>query len=251
MAAQSLPLETLLQIFGYIPGGLAQYASVCRAWQIAVEKLTFADLHIDSSNLEEFDEITTSTKSPGRSHHVKNLFFKVKLPEYSFAARGWYETQRDRDCNNRVFTQAIASLFQILSLWPNGSYEAKHLEICSLSPCDWRAEEDWPGRSLRQQTAMAFPEQELLGRRYESSYLEILEDTHISNAMCITSVRFPGYSIHRKTAPKAFSKIISHLPRLQNINAELRDDERDDELLRDGLRNSKLHPIYLTSILPF
>lgn len=174
MAAQSLPLETLLQIFDCSTGSLAPYASVCRAWQIAVEKLTFADLHINSSNLEEFDKMTGSSKFPERSHYVQKIFFKVVLPGYSISARGRYENQLDRDRNNKVFTQAITSLFQLLSSWPHGSYDATHLELYSLSPSDWRAEPDWPKRISRQQTARAFPEKELLDRRYESSYLELL-----------------------------------------------------------------------------
>lgn len=245
MTSQSLPLETLLQIFDCIPGSLAPYASVCRAWQIAVEKSTFADLHINSLNLEDFDHITGSSKFPERPHHINKIFFKVVLPEYSTAARARYENQDDRNRNSKVFTQAITSLFQILSSWPNGSCATKYLELYSLSPSDWQAVPGWQTRGARLQTARAFPEKELLDQRYESSYLELLEESRLSTADCITSFRVPGKFNHRHIAPKAVSKMISHLPRLQIINASLHDDESKDDILRERLRNGKLNLIHL------
>jgi hypothetical protein len=249
MAAQSLPLETLYQIFGYINGSLAPYASVCRTWQSAVEKLTFADLNINSSILEEFDQITGSSKSLGRYYHIKKIFFKVVLPKYSVAARSRYENEHDRNRNNEAFTHAIESLFRILSSWPNECCNTKYLELYSRSPSDWQAEPDWGKRAARQKTGCIFLERDLLERRYEHCYLGLIEESNLSNVDCISSFRIPGQYSHRKIAPKAVSKMVSHLPRLQHINVALNDCESEDIMLRDQLRNGKSSLVYLLSSL--
>lgn len=240
MAAQQLPLETLLLIFSFISESLAPFASVCRSWQIAVEKITFADVHLDPSALAQFHD-TVRRSGFERCGHIKRLHYKVLLQEYSVAARGRYENQHDRRHNNEIFTHALSSLLKTLSLWPSSGNNSISLELYSRSPSDWRACEDWAERRIRQQTAVAFPERELLDKRWESSYLELTERIPFT-AGCIDSFRVLGHPGYRHFAPSAISEIVSLLPRIRNVEMVLNDDEKKDIILRDRLRDGKPSP---------
>jgi hypothetical protein len=237
--AESLPLETLRQIFSNLQDNLAPYASVCRKWQVAAEQLTFADLHINSADLEDFSQIVLSSHSVSRCFHVRRLYFKVIIPEYTVAARGHYENRNDRDGNSKVFTQAITSLFEIMSSWPDADRHQMSLQIYARSPSDWEAEKDWTIRRIRAQRCYAFPNQELLHRRYQRSYLQLSEVT-LPNVKCITSLRVLGYGRYRNIAPGSVSEMVARLPRLDTINAELRDRERKDAAASDDV-GGKLH----------
>ncbi|CAI7589407.1 unnamed protein product [Penicillium viridicatum] len=232
--AGTLPIETLRYVFSYLEGHLAPYACVCRQWQVAAEQFTFADLHINSADLEDFRQIALSSHSASRCYHVRHLYFKVVLPEYSVAARGHYENRNDRDRNSKVFTQAITSLFEIMSSWPDGDRHQISLQIYAKSPSDWEAETDWNVRRIRLQRCYAFPNQELLHRRYERSYLQLTEIT-LPNVECITSLKVLGYGRYRNIAPGSVSEMVSRLPRLDTINAELRDRERRGTAASDSL----------------
>ncbi|OQD60687.1 hypothetical protein PENPOL_c021G10365 [Penicillium polonicum] len=231
--AETLPLETLRCVFSYLEGRLAPYACVCRQWQVAAEQLTFADLHINSADLEDFRQIALSSHSASRCFHVSHLYFKVILPEYSVTARGHYENRNDRDGNSKVFTQAITSLFEILSSWPDADRHQISLQIYAKSPSDWESETDWVVRRIRLQRCYAFPEQELLHRRYERSYLQLTEA--LPNVECITSLKVLGCGRYRNIAPGSVSEMVAHLPRLDTINAELRDRDRRGTAASDSL----------------
>ncbi|KAJ5355942.1 hypothetical protein N7517_010551 [Penicillium concentricum] len=233
--AGSLPLETLQQIFSYQPDSVIQYACVCRQWQAAAETFTFAELHINSEDLESFRHIVASSRCPGRYFHVRSLYFKVVLPVYSHRARGRYENEDDRHANNKVFTQAITSLFDILSSWPDYDRYQIVLQIYARSPSDWQAEPDWTTRRGRQQLGYAFPEQDLLHRRYERSYLQLTKKVPLPDVKCITTFEVRGSDTLRNIAPDAVSGMVSHFPRLETIIASLRDNEPKDAEISDSL----------------
>ncbi|CRL29363.1 unnamed protein product [Penicillium camemberti] len=232
--AGTLPLETLRQIFSYLGGDLAPYAGVCRQWQLAAEQLTFTELHIDSTELEDFRQIALSSHSIRRCFHVRRLYFNVVLPEYSVAARGQYENQNDRDSNNRVFAQATTCLFEILSQWPDSDSHQISLQIYAISPSDLEAETDRTVRHIRLQRCYAFPDDELLHRRYESSYLQ-LSEVPLPNVKCITSLRVLGYGRYRNIAPGSVSEMVARLPRLDTINADIRERPRRGGPLSESL----------------
>ncbi|CAI7582851.1 unnamed protein product [Penicillium discolor] len=223
--AATLPLETLRQIFSYLEGDLARYACVCGQWQLAVEQLTFANLHLNSVDLEDFRQIAFFPHSVNRCFHLRRVYFEVAIPEYSVAARGHYENQNDRDGNSKVFTQAITSLFEILSSWPDADRHQMSLQIYAMSPSDWEAETDRTVRRIRLQRCYAFPKEELLHRRYERSYLQLTE-IPLPNVRCITSLNVLGYGRFRNISPGSVSEMVAHLPRLDTIIAEIRDRPR-------------------------
>lgn len=243
--AETLPLEILRYVFSYLDDHLAPYACVCRQWQVAAEQFIFAGLHINSADLEDFRQVALPPHSASRCFHMRRLYFKVVLPEYSVAARGHYENLNDRDSNSKVFTQAITSLFEILSSWPDADRHQISLQIYAESPSDWEAETDSNARRIRLQRCYAFPGQELLHRRYERSYLQLMEVT-LPNVECITSLEVLGYGKYRNIATGSVSEMVARLPRLDTINAELRDrggrgtaasDRLDGKLYQPSLFN--------------
>ncbi|KAJ5932539.1 hypothetical protein N7516_007028 [Penicillium verrucosum] len=235
--AETLPLEILRNIFDYVDVNLAPYACVCRQWQVAVEQFLFASLLIDSADLEDFRQIVLSSHSASRCFHMRRLYFKVILPEYSVAARGHYENRNDRDGNSKVFTQAITSLFEILSSWPDVHRHQLSLEICAESPSDWDAETSFDAQCTRLEEHYAYPRQELLHRRYERSYLQLTEIT-LPNVECVTSLDILGYGQYRNILTGSVSEMVARLPRLDTINAELRDSGRRGAAASDNLDDS-------------
>lgn len=220
--AESLPLETLQHIFSYLLDHLTPCACVCKQWQVAAEKFNFADLRINLADLEDFRQIFLSSHSRHRWFYVKSLNYKIVIPEYSVADRGHYENQDDCDRNNKVFTQAMLSLFEILSLLPSHDRKAISLKIYARSPSDWQGEPDWDTRRARQQRGYAFPEEELLDRRYQDSYLRLTGNVSLSNVYCVTSFQVIGCDSFRNVAPETLSEMVAHLPQLQNLHASLR-----------------------------
>jgi hypothetical protein len=232
--AGSLPLEILQEIFSYQPGHLASCACVCRQWQVAAERFTFADLHISSADLEDFQQIFPISNSAGRCFHLRSLHFKIIIPKYSIAARAKYEDQDDRDSNNNAFTQAITSLFEILSSWPE--YDRyMSLQIYARSPSDWQAEPDWNRRRARLRRGCLFPGKDLLQRRYQDSYLQLMRKIVLPGVKCITSLDVMGCEKFRNIAPGAVYAMVVRLPRLQTVTATLRDKARDGTGMGDSL----------------
>ncbi|KAF3027856.1 hypothetical protein E8E15_010180 [Penicillium rubens] len=232
--AGSLPLEILQEIFSYQPGHLASCACVCRQWQVAAERFTFADLHISLADLEDFQQIFPISNSAGRCFHLRSLHFKIIIPKYSIAARAKYEDQDDRDSNNNAFTQAITSLFEILSSWPE--YDRyMSLQIYARSPSDWQAEPDWNRRRARLRRGCLFPEKDLLQRRYQDSYLQLMRKIVLPDVKCITSLDVMGCEKFRNIAPGAVYAMVVRLPRLQTVTATLRDKARDGTGMGDSL----------------
>ncbi|CAG8120091.1 unnamed protein product [Penicillium olsonii] len=235
MPAPLLPFDVLLQIFSYGFETLVPYARVCRSWQIAVEAITFADIHLESSSLRNFDKIIRSSNFV-RCGHIRRIYFRIKLPKYSIEDRAQYENELDRRCNNNVFTKAISALLQTLSSWPQQFNSSVALEIYAVCPSDFKACPDWDLRTVRIQTYLAFPEKDILDKRFESSYLKLVHN-RLSSAGCIYSLKTLDREGFRRFAPSAISQIVSHLPRLQSLDLALNDDEPNDaqrDLLRDG-----------------
>ncbi|KAK9856692.1 hypothetical protein MYU51_000535 [Penicillium brevicompactum] len=137
-----------------------------------------------------------------------------------------------------MFTLSISSLLETLSFWPSTGNNSTSLELYSRSPSDWRACEDWAERRTRHQTAIAFPEEELLDKRWEGSYLDLTERIPFT-AGCIHSFKIPGHPGYRHFAPSAISEIVSLLPQVEKVDMVLHDDEKNDSVLRDRLRGGK------------
>lgn len=235
----SLPPETLTYIFSYLPQDrLASYATVCKEWQAILEYKTFSTLSLTLSRLPEFCRIlglagcTPLSQCEQRRNKVRRLEFKVILPEYDIPARAHRENETDRKQNNQAFTDALEALWEALSTWPQDSQSQISLLLCSRSPSDWRADR---GNKIARQVH-ADLNGDLLDQRYERSFLQLTKNADTLRPVDIIGeldIRTFGW---RQILPAAALKIISRLPKVKIIKAEFSDNEREDNVLRDRLR---------------
>ncbi|KAI1137695.1 hypothetical protein F5Y05DRAFT_58457 [Hypoxylon sp. FL0543] len=118
-----LPLEIRVDIVSFLPKALdgngrpfrPGLASLSRAWQAAVEPVTFEKLHITSA---EFPEFSAKFSNVNRRRFLKVLHFDIVLPAYSDSACAEYETDQDREANDRVASEAVSRLLHELATWP-------------------------------------------------------------------------------------------------------------------------------------
>lgn len=235
--ARSLPLEALLHIFSFLTDDLVSCAVVCREWQVAAEKTTFSTLLANSSNLEDLRRIVGHTSTPWRPSFIRKLDFKCVLPAYGVQARSRFEDENDRSSNDKAFTQAVTSLFKVLSSWSDDDRCKIELVIYARSPGDVESEPDWAKRKIRMQKNQAFPDEDLLWARYGSSYLQLIDEAHLSTAKCVVGLQVRGSFPYRGFSPRSVSEIVCRLPRLQVLSANLSDNKRRNPTMRDHLRN--------------
>ncbi|RAH64325.1 uncharacterized protein BO66DRAFT_464752 [Aspergillus aculeatinus CBS 121060] len=232
----ALPSEILSSILTQLgSASLASYASVCRKWQVLIEKQTFSHLLLTSDRLGDFKRIISS--SSHRRCLIRYLDLYILLPAYEIAARTQLESQIDRQKNNEAFTQTIVSFWDILSTWAEEDVAGLSLNIRARSSSDCGAEPDEKKRMARRRWGRKFPKKDWLDWRFYQSYLELITNPAILPELsCVTQfiVTCRG---HRTIAPATVSKLLSRLPGAQIVHASLSDNERKDPKLRDQLRN--------------
>ncbi|EAW24578.1 F-box domain protein [Aspergillus fischeri NRRL 181] len=174
MRQYRLPLEIISLVISYLDvstsSSLVPYATVSREWQACIEQRTFAILKLNSpQRLEEFCQIVACNKQ--RQIYVRELHLLIHLEPYDIKARAYFETAAEHSRNNEIFVQTMQKVLQILSTWPENHRGIK-LSIQAQSPGD-------PVRGDRQRLKRArhTPEEDLLDRRFERSYLQNMDLT--------------------------------------------------------------------------
>ncbi|KAK0748115.1 hypothetical protein B0T21DRAFT_406655 [Apiosordaria backusii] len=132
---QSLPEEIQAKILNEVTRdrkfSIAHYASVCRRWQQAIEKVTFARLKVTKDRLDNFDKITAS-----RRHLVKYIWLSIELPRYSCGDCNYYVARSPRPPHDYdVFVVTLGCLLQTLSRWESG--DGIELDVSANSPSNW------------------------------------------------------------------------------------------------------------------
>lgn len=91
----SLPPEIRDEIAQYLhddgPAWLAM-VTVSRTWQVTIEKLTFAELYLRSTDLDLFELIVDRVSR--RRGNLRTLYFTVVLPSYTDEERRLFETTK-------------------------------------------------------------------------------------------------------------------------------------------------------------
>lgn len=238
----SLPPELISRVLDYIcpqghdmdsPPSLVLYATLGHRWQAIIESRTFANIQIDTrKRMKEFQQIATD---PRRRSCVKHIDLVVQLESYDVPARARWETDEERQQNNRIFTSTISTLFKILSSWPADATRIE-LSIWAMCPSDFL---DFKQR--RRQAARSRLD-DLLHMRYERSYLEFSRttpDIECPPVPIVTSLSIHGLADERVIEPASSVFIASKLPELNRVRLSMRDDCKRDEQLRQRLRNGK------------
>ena len=148
--------------------GLSRYAAVNHYWQAIIEELTFSTIHLKTAKrLEEFKSLNLG---PRRKSCVRRIDLCVELESYDVAARARFETDEEHARNNKIFTEAVTSVLQVLASWPNNELGIA-LSIAALSPSDWAATADRQANIQRRRAARFDRTSDLLDRRFERAYL--------------------------------------------------------------------------------
>ncbi|KAH8657314.1 hypothetical protein BGZ61DRAFT_371270 [Ilyonectria robusta] len=93
---------------------IAQYASISRSWQDAVEMHTFSMVKARSNDLSLFDR---AFRRAHRRQAVSIIEYDIVLPPYS-RARSWkLERPREHAENMAIFSQAVHAIFSSLHAW--------------------------------------------------------------------------------------------------------------------------------------
>ncbi|XXH00191.1 mRNA splicing protein [Hypoxylon texense] len=223
-----IPLEVLLNILDGLTAPLARYASVCRAFQRVIEARTFAEIQMTSTeqSLNQFDAIFANTR---RRCLVRDLEYKVKLPETNNKRLGNSQSNHGVAKNNTIYTIAVSALFTRLQEWTNVSDNLEtapsfRLTISYSSPKD----DDRPKSHGRCQAA-----------RNRFRYIDFDGLGVLPPLLCVNNFRLVGRDLH----PNVIAVISKALPRMNYLNCSLRAALRRLGALRAELRAS------MTSVL--
>ena len=93
-------------------------ATVSRQWQMAVERITFRQIYLTSSDLMEFKKIV----SGHRLRFLGTILYSIVLPPHNKESHGPFQGTRHHQANYEAFTAAIYDLFSILRSWDDVEY---------------------------------------------------------------------------------------------------------------------------------
>jgi hypothetical protein len=129
----SLPPEIRLMILEAIAEqrhpGWASLASVCKEWQLVLEKRNFQRLKLQVSCLDDFERLVVRQREL-----VRHIQFDVELQKYTCRSCKWDESNSWSRRNSSIFNNGISKLFRILSTW--GLQHDLTLELNAHSPSD-------------------------------------------------------------------------------------------------------------------
>ncbi|GAB1317024.1 Oxoglutarate iron-dependent oxygenase protein [Madurella fahalii] len=137
----SLPAEIRLMILEAITQqkhpGWASCASVCKEWQLFIEKQNFCQLKLQVPCLDDFESVVGRSKR--RKRLIQHIWLDVELPEYSCHLCKRIESISWSDRNSSIISNGIWKLFRILSTWESGPELERRdltLELNAHSPSD-------------------------------------------------------------------------------------------------------------------
>ncbi|KAK4446456.1 hypothetical protein QBC34DRAFT_486862 [Podospora aff. communis PSN243] len=117
----SLPAEIRLMILDVVAQqkhpGWASFASVCKEWQLFLEKQNFCRLKLQVPCLDNFESIVRQSRRRGLVQHIR---LGVTLPGYSCQLCKRVESISWSHRNSTIISNGIWKLFHILSTWESG-----------------------------------------------------------------------------------------------------------------------------------
>lgn len=232
---------------------LPAYATISRSWQHAIEFQTFREIAVKSTEIENFSRIVVNR----RRKLLRRLQLNVILPTYTDKACAKFETEKDKQSNNQVFTKAIKDLLALLWSWHDEFQTTGHdsnapieqsLRLCigdCYSPKDCRYR-GWEKYQRDRHEWELGRRHDLFQHRYESSLLQLESIEGMQEIPQISSFhKSPG---HRMIEPRSLARIASKFPNLDSFRWRLNDNEKRDPRLRQQTRfgGSLLHVFRLT-----
>ncbi|KAI0813761.1 hypothetical protein GGR55DRAFT_544680 [Xylaria sp. FL0064] len=220
-----LPLEIYVEIGGFLQGpGFDRplLATISRQWQAAVERQTFSEIRVKSTDLDRFQDIVQNH----RRRYVTKINYVVVLPAYDDDERCSFERKDDRQANNKVFTAAVHRLFSLLKSWD--THKDGYISLCFE---DIYSPSDHP--FLRSSSpsydplAIHFADRgddddelvDLWAWRFHYSYLRLRCASELPNVPVISS--FSTRITTRNMSTRVPIHIVAKLPNLRKANLRL------------------------------
>ncbi|KAK7973413.1 hypothetical protein PG988_007547 [Apiospora saccharicola] len=231
LVMERIPTEIKLEVVRLLtqesPELACAYATVSREWQAFIEPTTFSLLKLNQERLHQARDLLT----PVRQAYIRQIRFTALLPGYNH--HGEPETEAEKKQNNEVFSDAVASLMELLGAWSSTHSEIE-LELsaaCTIDLHDMKDMKD--GRKLLQ---FHFRER---WRRCIASYFKLNEGLYrqLPEIPWIGKFTYaPTLLYKRRLAPKTCCEIASRFPHLRTIDWHLADGSHDPAF-RLQLRN--------------
>lgn len=227
---------------------LPRLSTVSRAWQSTVERFTMREIHIKSTDLQDFSNVFVH---PNRRAALINLSYDVVLPAYSERQCARFETGQDKQRNNETLTDAVHSLFSLLHSWDKKAriqsdgtlgYERAEaagrilLTLDAHSPLDPDRREHVDVRAQRLETLLPNGRKDLFEHRYERSFLRILRCEELSAVPRIRGFEVKKLCHRRRIEGASLAGVAAKLPNLDTIVWAINDDEKFHEAVRQQNR---------------
>lgn len=241
---ERLPFELhrkILQIMTYDELNsklLAEYAVVCKSWQIQVEEISFQELAIKHADVAELESIVVGP----RRTHLKHLWLNIELDKYPHRLRLVPENEEEQEANNFKFTTALFDLFQVLERWDTPAFWRERLgrglslEVSAYSPSDKKnlfgaAGLDFDGNSRYFDSLLDF-------------YLLALNEPQGIHGLPMVNVVTAVHILrrnYRNVSAMAITPILRSLPRLEEVRLE--PWQQSDEMAQEDVDSGWcLHP---------
>jgi hypothetical protein len=253
----SLPAEIRLMILEAITQqkhpGWASLASVCREWQLVIEKRNFHQLKLQASCLDDFKRLIVRQRNL-----IRHIRLDIELPKYLCRACTRNESISRAGRNSSKFIKGIWKLFRVLSTWEPA--KGLTLELNAYSPSDsdhwfknWYFASDDEGNqdgTLAQQThsnwhdpehgwidgqQVTAPPSEAIQRLFGRVYLDFQKELpQVDSVTCFIIRR----QLRRCLALRSLHHVMSKLGRLEHLIYEpWRQRNNDCQGLTDNSRS--------------
>lgn len=212
------------------PSKLPLYATISRQWQYAIERLTFPEIWLKSTDLDYFSE----TMVAHRRRSLAVLHYTIVLPTYEKAKRAKFETPDDQRVNNECFSDAIHGLFRLIKLWenPEGQDTPLPTQVICLNLYEPYSRMDYGSEKHRKDNGERY---DLWEHRYEHSVLRLL---HPEDLPSLSSIWELSGNLHffRSIEPRSIAAILAKLNYLHSVMISLKDNEKNDRQMQQNDR---------------
>ncbi|KAL7937247.1 hypothetical protein V8C35DRAFT_277736 [Trichoderma chlorosporum] len=238
----SLPPEIRRMILEAIANqkapGWASLASVCREWQYVLEKANFYKIKLRPARLDDFKSIIP----PQKRNLIHHICLTVELPHYRPLCCSIRPPLQDGYTS--IVSEAICTLFSILSAWEPAEHLALEINVYSLSdnkhcikniylssdtaevgedamPDDWKAPlHHDPGHGWVKGQHVRPPARRDIKLLFTPIWLHFKSELPKVEAVTSFIIR---RQFRRNFAPDSFRLILSKLPRLEHLSYEMWD----------------------------
>ena len=220
---------------------LPAYATISTSWQYAIECQTFRRIAVNSTEIDDFSRIVVNH----RRKLLRRLELNVILPTYTDKACAKFETEKDKQSNNQVFTKAIKHLLALLRSWhdefqttgDDGDAPIEQPLCLCIGRCYYHKDFQYRGQEKYHEDVHEYlsgRRHDLFQDRYESSLLQLESVEGIQEIPQISSFHY--LAGNRSIEPRSLAIMASRFPNLDSFRWKFLDNERRDARSRQQTR---------------